>query len=76
MNSMVKSLKIDRANGTAIIEINKDELGRLIDSVNIMADKQQRDLLENPPSNEYDRKKLDNSKALKEDLRKVLESLF
>jgi hypothetical protein len=73
---MVKSLKIDRANGTAIIEINKDELGRLIDSVNIMADKQQRDLLENPPSNEYDRKKLDNSKALKEDLRKVLESLF
>jgi hypothetical protein len=76
MYGMIKILKIDRANRIAVIEINRDELERLVDSVNIMADKQQRDLLENPPSNEYDRRKLDNSKALKEDLRKVLDSLF
>jgi hypothetical protein len=76
MYGMIKILKIDRANRIAVIEISRDELERLVDSVNIMADKQQRDLLENPPSNEYDRRKLDNSKALKEDLRKVLDSLF
>jgi hypothetical protein len=73
---MIKILKIDRGNRIAVIEITRDDLERLVDSVNIMADKQQKDLLENPPSNEYDRKKLDNARALKEDLRKVLDSLF
>jgi hypothetical protein len=40
-----------------------------------MADKVKRDLLENLPSNEKDRVKLDNFNALKEGLKKILGSL-
>jgi hypothetical protein len=72
---MVKSLNIDRANGIVVIEINKDELMNIVDSVHYMADKAKRNLLENLPSNEEDRTRLDNFNALKEGLRRVLESL-
>ena len=72
---MVKSLNIDRANGVVVIEINKDELINIVDSVHNMTDKAKRNLLENLPSNEEDRTRLDNFNALKEGLRRVLESL-
>ena len=72
---MVKSLNIDRANGIVVIEINKDELMNIVDSVRYMTDKAKRNLLENLPSNEQDRTRLDNFNALKEGLRRVLESL-
>lgn len=70
---MVKSLKIDKVNGIGTIEINKDELREIVESVDVMADKQQRTLLENLPSDEAERKKLDNFKALREDLQKLLD---
>jgi hypothetical protein len=72
---MVKSLNIDRANGIVVIEINKDELMNIVDSVRYMTDKAKRNLLENLPSNEQDRTRVDNFNALKEGLRRVLESL-
>jgi hypothetical protein len=72
---MVKSLNVDRANGIVVIEINKDELMNIVDSVHYMTDKAKRNLLENLPSNEQDRTRLDNFNALKEGLRRVLESL-
>jgi hypothetical protein len=72
---MVKSLNVDRANGIVVIEMNKDELMNILDSVHYMTDKAKRDLLENLPSNEQDRTRLDNFNALKEGLRRVLESL-
>lgn len=72
---MVKSLNVDRANGIVVIEINKDELMDILDSVHYMTDKAKRNLLENLPSNEQDRTRLDNFNALKEGLRRVLESL-
>jgi hypothetical protein len=72
---MVKSLNVDRANGIVVIEINKDELMNILDSVHYMTDKAKRNLLENLPSNEQDRTRLDNFNALKESLRRVLESL-
>ena len=72
---MVKSLNIDRNNGIAVIEINKDEFTDIVDSVYYMTDKVKRDLLENLPSNEKDRTRLDNFNALKEDLRRILGSL-
>ena len=75
INNMIKSLRVDKVKGIATIEINKDELASMISSAQNMADKQQRILLENLPSNEEERKRLDNYKALKEDLIKVLESL-
>ena len=51
---MVKSLNIDRASGVVVIEINKDELINIVDSVHYMTDKAKRNLLENLPSNEED----------------------
>ena len=72
---MVKSLNVDRANGIAVIELNKDELINMLDSVHYMTDKAKRNLLENLPSNEQDRTRLDNFNALKEGLRRVLEAL-
>jgi len=69
---MVKSLNIDRNNGKAVIEINRDEFTDIVDSVYYMTDKVKRDLLENLPSNEKDRTRLDNFNALKEDLRRIL----
>jgi hypothetical protein len=72
---MVRSLNIDRNNGIAVIEINRDEFTNIVDSVYYMADKVKKDLLENLPSNEKDRVKLDNFNALKEGLKKILGSL-
>ena len=72
---MIKELKIDKINGIVVLEITKNDLGKLVDSVNNMADKQQKTLLENLPSEESDRRKLDDYNALKEDLKKVWELL-
>jgi hypothetical protein len=72
---MVRSLNIDRNNGIAVIEINRDEFTNIVDSVYYMADKVKKDLLENLPSNEKDRVRLDNFNALKEGLKKILGSL-
>ena len=72
---MVKELKVDKINGIAILEITKNDLGKMVDSVNNMVDKQQKTLLENLPSEESDRRKLDDYNALKEDLKKVWELL-
>jgi hypothetical protein len=73
---MVKSLKVEKINGIVTIEINKGELKSIVDAVEYMADKQKRKLLENLPSNEGERKRLDNYNALKEDLKNVLKSLL
>lgn len=72
---MVRILKNDKWTGIATLEIGKEELKIMIDSLNIMADRQQRILLENLPADDIERQKLENYKALKENLRKVLESI-
>jgi hypothetical protein len=72
---MIKELKVDKINGMAVFEITKNDLRNLMDSVNNMVDKQQRTLLENLPSEESDRRKLDDYNGLKEDLKKVWELL-
>jgi hypothetical protein len=71
---MIRKLKSDKSTGMVTIEINRDELKDIIDSIDNMIDRQQRILLENLPSDEVDRRRLDNYKALKESLRKVWES--
>jgi hypothetical protein len=73
---MIRKLKSDKATGMATIEISRDELRYIIDSIDNMIDRQQRTLLENLPSDEVDRRRLDNYKALKESLRKVWESVM
>ena len=72
---MIRKLKSDRSTGIATIEISSDELRDIVDSIDNMINRQQRTLLENLPSNEVDRRRLDNYKALKESLRKVWESV-
>lgn len=72
---MIRKLKSDRSTGIATIEISSDELRDIVDSIDNMINRQQRTLLENLPSDEMDRRRLDNYKALKESLRKVLESV-
>ena len=72
---MIRKLKSDRSTGIATIEIGSDELRDVVDSIDNMINRQQRTLLENLPSDEMDRRRLDNYKALKESLRKVLESV-
>ena len=47
-----------------------------MESVDSMSDKQQRTLLENLPSEDQDRQKLDDYKALREELRKTLQVLI
>ena len=73
---MIRNLKSDRSTGIATIEISSDELRDIIDSIDNMINRQQRTLLENLPSDEADRRRLDNYKALKESLRKVWESVM
>jgi hypothetical protein len=57
------------------VELQKDELKNIVQSVNYMTDKVKKELLENLPSSEEGRKRLDDYAALKEDLRKILEDL-
>ena len=72
---MVKSLRTDKINGVVDIEIHKDELKNIVQSVDYMKDKVKEELLEDLPSSEEGRKRLDDYAALKEDLRKILEDL-
>ena len=72
---MVKSLRTDKINGVVDIEIHKDELENIVQSVNYMTDKVKKGLLENLPSSEEGRKRLDDYAALKEGLRKILKEL-
>jgi hypothetical protein len=72
---MVESLNIDRVNGIAAIEISKDELKSIVNSVQYITDQTKKNLLENLPSDEEGRTRLDNYNALKEGLGRVLESL-
>jgi hypothetical protein len=70
---MIRKLQADKANRTVTLEITETDLSNIIDSVSTMVERQQRTLLENLPSEDSVRLKLDNLKALKEELRKIRE---
>ena len=72
---MINRIKTDKANQTTILEITKDDLEKIIISLDNMADKLQRNLLENLPSKESDRARLDDYKALRENIAKILNLL-
>jgi hypothetical protein len=69
---MINRIKTDKANQTAILEITKDDLEKIIISLDNMAGKLQRNLLENLPSKESDRTRLDDYKELRENIAKIL----
>ena len=72
---MIRKVHADKANRTVTLEITESDLSNIIDSIDNMVDKQQRTLLENLPAEDRLRSKLDNYKALREDLRKVWEGI-
>ena len=69
---MISRIKTDKTNQTATLEITKDDLEKIIDSLDNMAEKLQRTLLENLPSKESDREILDDYKELRENIAKIL----
>jgi uncharacterized protein Yka (UPF0111/DUF47 family) len=69
---MINRIKTDKANQTATLEITKDDLEKIIDSLDNKTDKLQRDLLENLPAMESDRLRLDDYKDLRENIAKIL----
>jgi hypothetical protein len=73
---MLRILNADKVNGIVAIEMGEKDLRNLIESVDNMVEKQQRTLLENLPSENQVRQKLDDYKALKEEFRKIWESLI
>ena len=69
---MINRIKIDKANQIATLEISKGDLKKIVDSLDNMAEKLQRTLLENLPSKESDRARLDDYKELRENIAKIL----
>jgi hypothetical protein len=70
---MIRRLKSDKVIGIATIEIDKNELKDILDSIDCMIEKRKRTLLENLPADDADRQKIENYEALKESIMKVLE---
>ena len=69
---MINRIKTDKANQTATLEITKDDLEKIVVSLDSMAEKLRRNLLENLPSSESNRARLDDYKALRENIAKIL----
>jgi hypothetical protein len=68
---MLRILKADKVNQIFTLEISEQDLRNVIEAVDNMVEKQQKTLLENLPSEDQVRQKLDDYKALKEELRKI-----
>lgn len=73
MIDMPKIIKSIKETDSLTIELTKSELVDLMDSVECMTEKEQRKLLENIPSTEEGRSRLDRYKAINEDLKKIFE---
>ena len=69
---MINRINTDKTNQTATLEITKGDLEKIIDSLDNMTDKLQRTLLENLPSTESNRARLDDYKELRENIAKIL----
>lgn len=72
---MLRVLNTDKVNRTSTLEVSENDLRNLIESVDHMISRQRETLLENLPSEDQVRQKLDDFTALREDLRKILELL-
>ncbi|HEX7179438.1 MAG TPA: hypothetical protein VF220_06895 [Nitrososphaeraceae archaeon] len=73
---MLKKLSRDKMHRMLTLEMSEDDLKNIIESVDNMISKEQRTLLENLPSDDEVRSRLDGYKALKEDLRKIFEGMI
>lgn len=71
---MVRLVQIDRAKELLMLEVHKGEIEDILNSIDVMTERQQRFLLENLPATEEDRRRVDKFKHLREDFRKLLQS--
>jgi hypothetical protein len=71
---MVRLVQFDRAKELLMLEVHKSEIEDILNSIDVMTERQQRFLLENLPATEEDRRRVDRFKHLREDFRKLLQS--
>jgi uncharacterized membrane protein YgaE (UPF0421/DUF939 family) len=72
---MVKLIQSNRPKGFLTLEISKSEIEDILWSLDTMIERQQRTLLENLPSTEEERRRVDKYKQLREDFRKVMQNI-
>ena len=72
---MAKTLKIDKSSEMVTIELDKNELKHILDSIDLMIQDQKRKLLETLPSDESDRKQLEVYDTLREAISKAWHSI-
>ena len=72
---MAKTLKIDKSSEMVTIELDKNELKGILDSIDLMIQDQKRKLLETLPSDESDRKQLEVYDTLREAISKGWHSI-
>jgi hypothetical protein len=71
---MVRLVQFDRAKELLMLEVDKSEIEDILNSIDVMTERQQRFLIENLPATEEDRRRVDRFKHLREDFRKLLQS--
>jgi hypothetical protein len=71
---MVRLVQFDRAKELLMLEVDKSEIEDILNSIDVMTERQQRFLLENLPATEEDRRRVDRFKHLREDFRKLFQS--
>ena len=72
---MAKTLKIDKSLEMVTIELDKNELKGILESIDLMIQDQKRKLLETLPSDESDRKQLEVYDTLREAISKAWHSI-
>lgn len=72
---MARTLRIDKSVGLITIELDKTELKRILDSIDLMVQERKRNLLERVPSNEDDRNQLEVYNDLRELIFKAWRSI-
>ncbi len=72
---MAKTLKIDKSSEMVTIELDKNELKGILESIDLMIQDQKRKILETLPSDESDRKQLEVYDTLREAINKAWHSI-
>jgi hypothetical protein len=72
---MVRLIQTNKSKGFLTLEISKSEIEDILESLDTMIERQQRTLLENLPSTEEERRRVDKYKQLREDFRKVMQNI-
>jgi hypothetical protein len=72
---MATTLKIDKSREMVTIELDKNELKGILDSIDLMIQDRKRNLLETLPSDESDRKQLEVYYSLREIISKAWQSV-